>query len=72
MHDRLRVVAADAAAGVRDFYRKALTRRGHDVRLAATGRELVELCRADPPDLVITDVRMTASVGRSTRWGSQV
>jgi response regulator NasT len=44
---------------MRDYFRKILPRLGHQVVAAArTGRELVELCLAQHPDLVITDIKM--------------
>src|SRR5687767_8463112 len=56
---RLRVVVADGEPAVRQFYRDALPRLGHDlVATAGGGRELVEYCRALRPDLVITDVAL--------------
>jgi two-component system, response regulator PdtaR len=55
----LRIVVADDDADMREYYRKVLARLGHEVvATAADGRELVEHCRAQRPDLVITDVRM--------------
>jgi len=55
----LRIVVADDEPRMRDYFQKILPRLGHQVvAVAKTGRELVEQCRATPPELVITDVNM--------------
>jgi response regulator NasT len=55
----LRIVVADDEQDMRDYFQRVLPRLGHEVvGVAQTGRELVELCRALKPDLVITDVKM--------------
>jgi two-component system, response regulator PdtaR len=55
----LRIAVADDEVDVRHYYQRILPRLGHQlVAVARTGRELVELCRALHPDLVITDIKM--------------
>jgi YesN/AraC family two-component response regulator len=55
----LRIAVADDEPVVRDYFRRMLPRLGHEVvATAANGRELVELCREQKPDLIIADVRM--------------
>ena len=55
----LRIAVADDEPVVRDYFRRMLPRLGHEVvAAAANGRELVELCRQQKPDLIIADVRM--------------
>jgi response regulator NasT len=59
MSQPLRVVVADDEPDMRDYFQKALPRLGYQVVGAAQdGRELVELCRALRPDLVLTDIKM--------------
>jgi response regulator NasT len=59
MSHPLRIVVADDEPDMREYFRKLLPRLGHQVlALAETGRALVECCRASPPDLVITDIKM--------------
>jgi response regulator NasT len=59
MNRSLRIAVADDELDVRDYYKKVLPRLGHQVvAVAQTGRELIELCRAERPDLVITDIKM--------------
>jgi AmiR/NasT family two-component response regulator len=59
----LRVALADDDPRARDYLLALLARLGHDARAAPSGPALVELCRADPPDLAIADVRMPAGGG---------
>jgi response regulator NasT len=55
----LRIAVADDERDMRQFFQEVLTHLGHQVvAVAETGRELIERCRAAPPDLVITDIRM--------------
>jgi response regulator NasT len=55
----LRIAVADDEPDVREYFRRMLPRLGHEVvAAAANGRELVELCREQKPDLIIADVRM--------------
>jgi two-component system, response regulator PdtaR len=60
----LRIAVADDEPAMREFYRLAVPRLNHHlVAVAATGAELVEGCRKERPDLVITDVRMPGRDG---------
>ena len=59
MNQTLRIAVAEDEADMRDFYRKILPHLGHEVvSVAENGRQLVEQCREQPPDLIITDIRM--------------
>jgi response regulator NasT len=59
MNRALRIAVADDEPDMRDYFRKILPHLGHQVvSVAATGRELIEYCRATRPDLVITDIKM--------------
>jgi len=58
MSRSLHVIVADDEQYMRDYFRELLPRLGHQVAAAASGRQLIELCRAAPPDLVITDIKM--------------
>jgi response regulator NasT len=59
MDRSLRIAVADDEPDMQEYYRKILAELGHVVVvLAETGRELVEKCRAQRPDLVIADIRM--------------
>jgi response regulator NasT len=59
MTQPLRLVVADDEPDMRDYFRKILPRLGYTVAaVAETGQELVALCQAHHPDLVITDIKM--------------
>jgi response regulator NasT len=59
MNISLAVAIADDEPRMRDYYREILPLLGHRVTVAAaTGRELVDGCRADRPGLIITDIKM--------------
>lgn len=59
MNRALRIAVADDERDMRDFFREFLPPLGHTVvGTASTGAELVALCRAEKPDLVITDIKM--------------
>jgi two-component system, response regulator PdtaR len=59
MSQSLRIAIADDEDDMRDYFREILPVLGHQVVVAArTGKELVDLCRAERPDLVITDIKM--------------
>ncbi len=58
MSARLKIAIADDELDTREYLQEYLSYLGHEVRAAADGRQLVELCRAFPPDLIITDYAM--------------
>jgi response regulator NasT len=58
MSRRLRIAVADDESFVRDYLSELLPRLGHEPLAARDGRELLELCRRQKPDLVITDIKM--------------
>jgi two-component system, response regulator PdtaR len=59
MNRSLRIAVADDELDMRDYFQKILPLLGHQVvAVAQTGRELVDLCAATKPDLVITDIKM--------------
>jgi response regulator NasT len=55
----LKIAVADDERDMRDYFQQILPLLGHQVvAVAQTGRELVSLCAATHPDLVITDIKM--------------
>jgi response regulator NasT len=64
MSQPLRVAVADDEPDMRDYFVRILPRLGHQVvAVAENGAILVELCRAIPPDLIITDIKMPEKDG---------
>ena len=60
----LRIAVADDDADFRQYFRRLLPRLGYEVvGEAKNGRELVDLCRSEEPDLVITDIMMPEMTG---------
>ncbi|MEX2187624.1 MAG: response regulator [Pirellulales bacterium] len=59
MASGLKIAVADDEPLIRRFFEDVLPDMGHTVVGAAeNGRQLVELCRRTPPDLVIADIKM--------------
>lgn len=76
MPNRLRVLVADDDASMRAVLKSMLTHAGHDVVLAASGREALELSLEVQPHIMITDWLMPEMNGieliqalRQTRVG---
>lgn len=60
----LRIVVADDEVDIRKYLEVLLPRLGHEVvGLAENGRQLVDLCLRERPDLIITDVSMPEMSG---------
>ena len=60
----LRIAVADDEKDMRDYLQRVLERLGHRVLgPVENGVELVELCRVEQPDVVITDIRMLVMNG---------
>lgn len=56
---QLRISVADDEADMREYYQRMLTHLGHRVvSCSANGRELVDECLRQLPDLIITDIKM--------------
>ena len=55
----LRIAVADDDPAILEFVRDVLEGMGHVVTAScATGQELIDACASNPPDLVVTDVKM--------------
>lgn len=60
----LKIVVADDEQMMRQFLTDTLTDLGHDVvGVCKTGEELIEVCKHQRPDFVITDIRMPGMDG---------
>ena len=53
-----RILVVDDEPGVRDVVRRSLEHAGHDVADAADGIEALDFCKANPVDVVVTDLFM--------------
>ncbi len=61
-----RIAVADDDRTIRQFYCRVLMRKGLNVVvIAGNGKELVDGCRQEQPDLIICDVRMPELDGLS-------
>ena len=59
MTSSLRIAVADDEAEMLVYFEEILTHLGHKVvSFAKTGQELIENCRSERPDLVVTDIKM--------------
>ena len=54
----LTVLVADDEEGIRCLFQEALRDAGYEVALAASGREVLEMLKARPIDVVVTDLVM--------------
>ena len=57
------IVVADDDPNARDILSRVLGKGGHTIRLAADGREALELVNAEPPDLLLLDLMMPVMSG---------
>ena len=57
------IIVLDDEKAMRDFLKIMLVKEGYDVKAMASGAKALEYCRANPFDLVITDVKMPAMGG---------
>jgi len=58
-----KILVAEDEKDIRELIAFTLRFAGFDVSLAANGIEALEMVRADPPDLIILDVRMPKMTG---------
>jgi CheY-like chemotaxis protein len=58
MSIKLKIAVADDELDTLEFLQEYLAHLGHEVRTAANGRRLVELCREFLPDVMVTDYAM--------------
>jgi len=54
----IRILVVDDSQLVKDIVRLRLESLGYEVSLASSGEEAMEAVRADPPDLVVLDIRL--------------
>lgn len=60
------ILLVDDDEALRKMLRLSITKFGHTVSEARNGREALEACRFEPPDLVITDLIMPEKEGLET------
>ena len=71
MSRRLKIVVADDERDTREYLQEYVSHLGHDVRAAADGRQLVEICHAFSPDLIVTDYAMPGLDGLAIRLSAR-
>jgi len=59
------ILVVDNYRNVRQVLGQALTRWGHDVRLASSGEEACEILRHTAVDIILMDLRMPAMSGQT-------
>ena len=53
-----RVLVVDDNADLREYMSRILSAAGHQVRVAIDGLAALEAARAEPPDIIVSDVMM--------------
>ena len=53
-----KILVVDDEADILHFLELVLRERGHDVLIASSGREAIELARREHPDLILLDIMM--------------
>src|SRR5689334_4388788 len=61
-----RILLVDDDAPLRYILRVTLAKMGHHVVEARNGKEALQLCQAEPPDIVLTDIVMPEKEGIET------
>ena len=65
MSTAARVLVADDEEGIREFLAESLEKEGHEIVQAADGAEALSLARAEPFDVIVTDLKMPKLDGMS-------
>jgi DNA-binding NtrC family response regulator len=60
-----RILVADDEEGIREFLAESLEKDGHEIALATNGAEALALARAEPFDVILTDLKMPKLDGMS-------
>ncbi|HLW64035.1 MAG TPA: ANTAR domain-containing protein [Gemmataceae bacterium] len=58
MKSSLRIAVAEDESVMQRYLQETLTNLGHQVSMAGTGKDLIDKCKAEKPELVITDIRL--------------
>jgi two-component system, response regulator PdtaR len=58
MNRSFRIAVAEDESVMQRYLTETLGSLGHQVSMAGTGKELIDRCKADKPELVITDIRL--------------
>lgn len=59
----LRILVADDDRDTREYLQDLIVRLGHQAFAVSTAKQLIELCRATEPDLVVSDIRLPDGEG---------
>ncbi|HEV3142625.1 MAG TPA: response regulator [Gemmataceae bacterium] len=58
MNRALRIAVAEDEPVMQRYLQETLTVLGHQVNVAGNGKDLIDRCKAEKPELVITDIRL--------------
>ena len=61
-----RILLVEDDDPLRKILRVTLVRMGHQIMEARNGKEALQLCQAEPPDIVLTDIVMPEKEGIET------
>ncbi|HNQ49815.1 MAG TPA: response regulator [Candidatus Omnitrophota bacterium] len=60
-----KILVVDDEVDVRDILSKKLTENGYAVRVVSSGKDVLEQCKAECPDLVLLDIVLSDTDGYS-------
>ncbi len=63
MNETVRIMVVDDEKTIREGCRRVLTNKGYDVVLAENGRQALDILDAEPPDIILLDLKMPVMGG---------
>jgi two-component system phosphate regulon response regulator PhoB len=56
--EKAKIIVVDDDEDILEMLRFTLSREGYSVRVTTTGEEALEICKLDPPDLIVLDLML--------------